>query len=156
MKLRIAAIGRIRSGPERILIDEYLDRARAQGRAVGLTGVSETEIDGRSLKDKGAESQALAKSLTGNEKVVLLDERGEALPSRKLARKIGAWRDDGAAETVFLIGGADGHDADALPRPDLTLAFGPAVWPHRLVRIMLAEQIYRAAAILAGAPYHRD
>ena len=156
MKLRIAAIGRLRKGPERDLIDDYRARCSGTGRSIGLGPLDETELDNRSLKNRSDESRALAASLPTGAKLVLLDERGKSLSSRQLANTLQQWRDDGAPEAVFCIGGADGHDHDALPRPDLMLAFGPAVWPHKLVRIMLAEQIYRATAILAGTPYHRD
>lgn len=156
MKLRITAMGRLRSGPERDMLDDYIERCSATGRAIGLGPLEETQIDNRSLNSKTAESRALEDSLPQNCRLVLLDERGKALSSRQLAEKMGHWRDDGARETVFCIGGADGHDHSVLPKPDLMLAFGPAVWPHKLVRIMLAEQIYRATSILAGTPYHRD
>jgi len=150
------ALGRIRSGAERQLLDEYSERCTTTGRAIGLGPLEETQIDNRSLNGKTAESRALAEHIPQGARLVLLDERGKALSSRQLAEKIGHWRDDGARETVFCIGGADGHDHTVLPKPDLMLAFGPAVWPHKLVRIMLAEQIYRATSILAGTPYHRD
>lgn len=156
MKLRIAAIGRVRSGPERELVDDYANRCSIAGRAIGLGPLTETQIDNRSLKTQTDESRALAESLGGDIKFVLLDERGKAFKSPDLARKLGEWRDSGCREVVFAIGGADGHDHDVLPRPDLMLAFGPAVWPHKLVRVMLAEQIYRAVSILAGTPYHRE
>ncbi|WP_417469567.1 23S rRNA (pseudouridine(1915)-N(3))-methyltransferase RlmH [Maricaulis sp.] len=156
MKLRIAAIGRVRSGPERELVDDYTNRCSIAGRAIGLGPLSETQIDNRSLKTQADESRALAESLGGDVKFVLLDERGKAFKSPDLARKLGEWRDAGCREVVFAIGGADGHDHDVLPRPDLMLAFGPAVWPHKLVRVMLAEQVYRAVSILAGTPYHRE
>jgi len=156
MKLRITALGRIRSGAEREMLDGYIERCSATGRAIGLGPLEETQIDTRSLNSKAAESQALADSIPQGAKIVLLDERGKALSSRQLSEKIGHWRDDGTRETVFCIGGADGHDHAILPKPDLMLAFGPAVWPHKLVRIMLAEQIYRATSLLAGTPYHRD
>ena len=84
------------------------------------------------------------------------DERGKTLSSRDLAGTLGRWRDDGARETIFVIGGADGLDHAAFPAPDLVLSFGPMVWPHKLARVMLAEQIYRSVSILAGSPYHRD
>ena len=143
MKLRIAAIGRVRSGPERELVDDYINRCSVAGRGIGLGPLSETQIDNRSLKTPADESRAL-------------DERGKAFKSPDLARKLGEWRDSGCREAVFCIGGANGHDRNALPAPDLMLAFGPAVWPHKLVRVMLAEQIYRAVSILAGTPYHRE
>jgi 23S rRNA (pseudouridine1915-N3)-methyltransferase len=126
------------------------------GRPIGLGPLSETEIDNRALKTSQEESRAVAATLEPGSKLVLLDERGKALSSRAFADTLGRWRDEGAREAVFCIGGADGHDRSAFPQPDLMLAFGPAVWPHKLVRVMLAEQLYRAAAILAGTPYHRD
>ena len=146
----------MKSGPERDLVDIYAERGTATGRAIGLGPVSEQEIDNRALSTASDESRALAASLPAGCKLVLLDERGKALASRDFARKLEAWRDDGVRETVFAIGGADGHDRSQLPPPDLVMAFGPAVWPHKLVRVMLAEQIYRAVSILAGTPYHRD
>ena len=156
MKLRIAAIGRLKSGPERTLVDDYLERGTATGRAIGLGPLAETELDNRSLKRANDESRALAASLDPGARLVLLDERGKALGSRQLARQVGQWRDEGVREAVFCIGGADGHDRSQFPQPDLMLAFGPAVFPHKLVRVMLAEQLYRAVSILAGTPYHRD
>ena len=155
MKLTLTALGRIKSGPERELVDEYCQRATATGRPLGLGPLSEHEIDTRSLSGKRAESEALAASLPAGAKLILLDERGKSLTSPQLARTIGQWRDDGVRDAVFCIGGADGHDRSVLPNPDLMLAFGPAVWPHKLVRVMLAEQLYRAVSILAGTPYHR-
>lgn len=156
MKLTIAALGRMKSGPERDLVDTYAERGTATGRPVGLGPVNELEIDNRALSTATEESRALAAGLPAGCKLVLLDERGKALASRDFARKLETWRDDGVRETVFAIGGADGHDRSQLPAPDLVMAFGPAVWPHKLVRVMLAEQIYRAVSILAGTPYHRD
>ena len=156
MKLRIAALSRIKSGPERELVDTYMDRCTATGRPIGLGPLSETEIDNRALKTASDESRALAQTLEPGAKLILLDERGKALSSRQFASQIERWRDEGAREAVFCIGGADGHDRSVLPQPDLMLAFGPAVWPHKLVRVMLAEQLYRAVSILAGTPYHRD
>lgn len=156
MKLRIAALGRIKSGPERTLVDDYLERGTATGRSVGLGPLVESELDNRSLKSASDESRALAASLDPGARLILLDERGKALGSRQLARQIGQWRDEGCREAVFCIGGADGHDRSQLPQPDLMLAFGPAVFPHKLVRVMLAEQLYRAVSIHAGTPYHRD
>jgi len=87
---------------------------------------------------------------------VFLDERGKALTSTELARKLEAWRDDGKREARFLIGAADGHDDQERRDADLLLSFGPATWPHLLVRAMLAEQLFRATSILANHPYHRE
>lgn len=146
----------MKSGPERDLVDTYAERCTATGRAVGLGPLAETEIDNRSLNSATEESRALAATLEPGAKLVLLDERGKAFGSRDFAATLGRWRDQGVREAVFCIGGADGHDRTQLPQPDMMLAFGPAVWPHRLVRVMLAEQLYRAVSILAGTPYHRD
>lgn len=154
--MSISALGRLRSGPEREMIDEYLSRATATGRAVGMGPAGEVQIDNRNLKTRADESRAMRDSLPADARLVLLDERGRSMPARQLASTLGQWRDEGIRETVFCIGGADGHDHDILPRPHLMLAFGNTVWPHKLVRIMLAEQIYRAVSILAGSPYHRD
>lgn len=156
MRLTIAAIGRLRAGPERELVDDYLSRATGAGRPVGLGPAQENGIDNRALSDRTAESKALADAIPAGAKCVFLDERGTDLTARDFAAVIGTWRDEGVRETVFLIGGADGLDRTVLPRPDLVLAFGKTVWPHKLVRVMLAEQLYRAASILAGMPYHRD
>jgi len=156
VKLTIAALGRMKAGPERELVDTYIERASATGRAIGLGPAGEQEIDNRSLTSASDESRALAGSLPAGCKLVLMDERGKAMTSRDFASTLGRWRDEGVREAVFCIGGADGHDRTQLPQPDLILAFGPAVWPHKLVRVMLAEQIYRAVSILAGTPYHRD
>ncbi len=156
MKLTIAALGRLKSGPERSLTDDYIARASATGRPLGMGPLTETEIDTRALKSRTDESRALADLLPAGARLVLLDERGRSMPARKLAQTLASWRDDGVRETVFCIGGADGHDHNQLPRPDLMLAFGDTVWPHKLVRIMMAEQLYRAVSILAGTPYHRD
>ena len=146
----------MKSGPEREMVDDYLDRASATGRSIGLGPLAENEIDNRALKTKTDESRALANSLPDDARLVLLDERGKTMPARQLAKTIAQWRDEGVREAVFCIGGADGHDHASLPRPHLMLAFGNTVWPHKLVRIMLAEQLYRAVSILTGSPYHRD
>ena len=66
------------------------------------------------------------------------------------------WRDGGKREARFLIGAADGHEEEQRPSADLLLSFGPATWPHLLVRAMLAEQFFRATSILANHPYHRE
>lgn len=156
MRLTITAISRIKAGGERDLLNDYLDRTSAAGRALGLGPAGETEIDNRALAGKAAESAALAAAVPDGARICLMDERGKTLSSRELAQVLGRWRDDGAREAVFVIGGADGLDHTAFARPDLVLSFGPMVWPHKLARVMLAEQLYRAVSILGGSPYHRD
>ena len=88
-------------------------------------------------------------------KTVLLDERGKALASEKLASTLENWRDTGTREVRFVLGAADGHSEAERAEADLLYAFGPATWPHLMARAMLMEQLYRATSILAGHPYHR-
>ncbi|WP_273144678.1 23S rRNA (pseudouridine(1915)-N(3))-methyltransferase RlmH [Oceanicaulis alexandrii] len=156
MRVEIRAIGRIKAGPERELMDQYLDRANGVGRSVSLGPVCERELDPRTLKDKAAETQALIADMPASALIFALDETGKPMSSLDFARVVETARDDGARDLVFLIGGADGHDRSALPHGARMLSFGKATWPHKLVRVMLAEQIYRAASVLAGAPYHRE
>lgn len=158
MRVSILAIGRVRSGPERELLDDYLNRASATGRSLGLGPVAERETEAPGGADPEAE-KVLAQIPRGAT-CVLLDERGEALRTRVLAERIGKWRDGGVRDLCFVIGGADGHGAAIRQAAEdgrwPRIAFGPQTWPHRLARVMLAEQIYRAFSILAGSPYHRD
>ena len=138
MLLHIVAIGKIGRSPEADLVDRYLKRI------AWPTKLTE-------LPDRGG----TAPPLPANSISVLLDERGEALPSMALARKLEGWRDGGKRETRFLIGAADGHGDQERAKADLLLSFGPATWPHLMVRAMLAEQLFRATSILANHPYHR-
>jgi len=156
VRLEIRAIGRLKAGPERALADDYRARASAQGRSLGLGPVQEREIDPRSLKDKTAETGAAIADLEPGALVLALDETGKALSSLDLAALLSAARDEGTRQAVFLIGGADGHDRARLPAGARLVSFGRATWPHKLVRVMLAEQIYRAVSIIAGTPYHRE
>ena len=139
MLLHIIARGKIGRSPEAELVDRYLKRISWPVR------VSE-------LPDRGGSAPPPAPSSV----TILLDERGEALSSMAFARRLEAWRDCGKREARFLIGAADGHDDKARGEADLLLSFGPATWPHMLARAMLAEQLFRATAILAGHPYHRE
>ena len=155
MKLRIAAVGRLRPGPEALLIQDYLDRFERTGRNLGLGPVSVHEVEAK----KGgmpAEAKQLEKAIGPCSPICTLDERGKVLSSPSFAQLIAQWRDQGASEPVFVIGGADGIDPDLRKRADTSLSFGKMVWPHMLVRVMLAEQLYRAASILASSPYHRS
>jgi len=156
VKLKIAAIARIRSGPERMLIDDYITRAAAAGRAIGFGAVQEAELDARSLASARAQTEALLSRCAPDARLFVLDERGEQIGSRALADALAALRDEGVREACFLIGGADGHDRSALPAHARRIAFGKATWPHKLVRVMLAEQLYRAVSLLSGSAYHRD
>ena len=156
MRAEIRAVGRIKAGPERALIDDYLTRAAALGRNLGLDPVTEREFDPRTLKDKRAETAALTEGVAPGALVVALDETGRALSSLQFSQMLQRAAEDGVRDAVFLIGGADGHARDLLPNGAQRVAFGPATWPHKLVRVMLVEQIYRALSIMAGSPYHRE
>lgn len=155
MNITIAAIGRLGPAPENELARDYARRATAAGRALGLTPVEIVELEPRK-PGKAAEAEQLRLAAGQGAHVIACDERGRALTSRALAEKIGALRDRGERRLVFLIGGADGLDPALVAEADDTLAFGPQTWPHALVRLMLAEQVYRAVTILQGSPYHRD
>ena len=158
MRIAIAAIGRMNNGPERELVARYLDRATGSGKPLALTGFDVTEINesraGSAATRKVEEARALRAALPDGV-LVTLDERGKSLSSDAFANQLARWRDDGRPAVGFVIGGADGIDPDLVRTADLSISFSPMVWPHQLVRIMLAEQLYRATTILSGHPYHR-
>ena len=155
MKISLITVGKLRKGPEADLITDYLTRFDRIGRQMGLGPAAVIEVEDKKGGGKPAEAALLAKALPEGATLVVLDERGKLLTSPDFANKISGWRDQGQANLAFMIGGADGLDASLLNRADLKLSFGKMVWPHMLARVMLAEQLYRAASILSGAPYHR-
>tara|TARA_B100000768_G_scaffold58540_1_gene56635 strand:- start:1860 stop:2330 length:471 start_codon:yes stop_codon:yes gene_type:complete len=155
MRLRIVTIGRQRNGPEKDLIDDYISRFNRIGRVVGLGPAEIIELEDKKNGGKAAEAILLLKPITASAYVVALDERGMQQTSPEFAKKIVSIRDDAPSELFFVIGGADGLDAEVLNRSDARLSFGKMVWPHMLARVMLTEQLYRAASILTGGPYHR-
>jgi 23S rRNA (pseudouridine1915-N3)-methyltransferase len=159
MRIVVAAVGRLKQGPERDLAERYRKRAADAGRGIGLRGVEIIEIresKAREIQKRVIEeSIALANIIPEGSVTIALDERGESLDSAGLAKRIERWRDAGRPAATFLVGGADGLGGSLRDRADLRLAFGAATWPHQLVRIMLLEQVYRAATLLAGHPYHR-
>jgi 23S rRNA (pseudouridine1915-N3)-methyltransferase len=159
VRLRIAAVGRLKSGPEREMLDRYIERATLTGRSIHLSPLEVIEVSespARRPADRISEEWAGFKKpmITGARRIVL-DSRGKNLTSEEFAGKLAAFRDGGADAAVFLIGGADGLPDEARKGADLVLAFGGATFPHQIVRILLAEQIYRAITILNGHPYHR-
>ena len=158
MRLVLAAVGRLKQGPERELAERYRKRTEQAGRALGLRAIDLVEIResraGEPDKRMIEESIAIATLVPEGASLILLDERGESLPSATLATSMRRWGDEGRT-IVFVIGGPDGLAPSLHQKADLMLAFGAATWPHQLVRIMLLEQLYRAMTILAGHPYHR-
>lgn len=160
MRIVLTSIGRLKAGPERDLCGRYIDRAAQGARSVGLTGVEMREFDesrARRPEDrKTDEARLILQSIPPGARLVLLDERGKSMGSEAFASDVGRARDDGCGIYALVIGGADGLDQALRAQAALVLAFGAMTWPHQLVRIMAAEQIYRAITILAGHPYHRS
>ena len=172
MRLIVAAIGRLKDGPERELVERYRKRADQTGKRIGFRDVEVLEIRESRAQEVGKrmieESIALTSLIPDRAITIILDERGESLDSATLANRLGRWRDDGRPATVFIIGGDDGRPAtvfviggdDGLApsigdKAAFRLAFGESTWPHPLVRVMLLEQLYRCTTILSGHPYHR-
>jgi 23S rRNA (pseudouridine1915-N3)-methyltransferase len=159
MRIIVAAIGRLKQGPETELSERYRKRAAQTGRQLGLRDIEIIEIRESRATDAGKrmleESIALANVIPGNAAIVLLDPLGENLDSAGFANRLAKWRANSRPATVFLIGGADGLAASLREKAELRISFGSATWPHQLVRVMLLEQLYRATTILAGHPYHR-
>ncbi|MCR5869918.1 MULTISPECIES: 23S rRNA (pseudouridine(1915)-N(3))-methyltransferase RlmH [unclassified Sphingomonas] len=139
MLLHIVARGRIGRSPEAELVDRYLKRVTLPTRVTELP-----------------ESGGKMPAVDPGTRIVMLDEKGENIPSRVFAERLQAWREDGVRETRFLIGAADGFDDDARAGADLLISYGRATWPHMMARAMLAEQLWRATSILANHPYHRE
>jgi len=156
MRVHICAVGRLRPGPERDLVDDYLVRFGRTGRSLGLGPAMVSEADDRKGGGAAAEADRLGRCLPRGAVTVALDERGKYVTSPEFAGLLSDWRDAGRRDAAFLIGGADGLDPALRRKADMALSFGPMVWPHMLARAMLAEQLYRAATILAGSPYHRE
>jgi 23S rRNA (pseudouridine1915-N3)-methyltransferase len=152
LRIRILCIGRMKDGPERALVDDYLARAQKAGKALGYRAVEEAELNSSTKEDEG--KRLLTRHGAGV--LVRLDERGESWTSLELAKQLAKWRDAGEDAVSFVIGGADGTSADVAKAARHSMSFGVQTWPHRLVRVMIAEQVYRALSIEAGSPYHRE
>ncbi|MGH6866947.1 MAG: 23S rRNA (pseudouridine(1915)-N(3))-methyltransferase RlmH [Methyloceanibacter sp.] len=159
MRLLIAAVGKLKPGPERELYAHYLARAEALGRKLALSPLTSIELSEAKASSPSvrcaAEADALLARVPTSHKIICLDRIGCQLTSETFAQALARHRDSGAAGIVFLIGGADGLGAAALDKADGILSFGPMTLPHSLARIVLAEQLYRAETILSGHPYHR-
>jgi len=152
LRIRILCVGRMKDGPERALVDDYVVRAQKSGKSLGYRAVEEIEIPPSSKDDEG--TRLLAKHGQGT--LIRLDERGEAWTSQDLSKRLARWRDAGEDACSFVIGGADGTSPAIAAAARHTISFGVQTWPHRLVRVMIAEQVYRALSIEAGSPYHRE
>lgn len=155
MRVHIVAVGRLRAGPERDLSDDYLTRFDRTGRALALGPANVIEVEDKKNAGMGAEAALLEKAIPNGALICIMDERGKVMTSPDFADQLGGWRDQGRQDIAFVIGGADGLDPAFRAKADAALSFGKMVWPHMLVRVMLSEQLYRAASILSGSPYHR-
>jgi 23S rRNA (pseudouridine1915-N3)-methyltransferase len=160
MLVAVHAVGRMKAGPEQELAARYLDRFAKSGPAVGLefSGVSDIAEGRAQSADERRRDEAarLRAQLPKGAALIVLDERGKNLGSADLAQRIGDLRDGGRRGLAFVVGGPDGVDPSLRDEAELVLSFGLLTWPHQLVRVMLAEQLYRIATILAGHPYHRS
>lgn len=154
MQITLLAVGRLRKGAEFTLIADYLDRFAKTGRGLGLPPAQLVEVEDKRGFGMAAEGELLARAIPPGAALVALDERGDQPTSPEFAARLAGFRDS-ARDICFLIGGADGIAPDLRARADWSISFGRMVWPHMLARVMLAEQLYRAATILSGGPYHR-
>lgn len=159
MKLHILAIGRLKGEAESSLVEDYLKRLRGLARQAGMTGIDMREFPESRARTAAermrAEGSLLAEALPRDAVTIVLDGRGKSISSEDFAQRLARLRDEGTSDVAFLIGGPDGHGEELRKKAALLLSFGSMTWPHRLVRVMLAEQIYRAVTILVKHPYHR-
>jgi 23S rRNA (pseudouridine1915-N3)-methyltransferase len=159
MRIHIACVGRLKTGPERILFERYEDRIGKAGRSVSIGPLSVIELaESRAQRGddrKAEEARALLAALPAGAVIIALDETGKARSSAAFSQELAQLRDAGTADVAFAIGGPDGHGPALLEAARLTLALGPMTWPHQIARVLLAEQIYRAITIASGHPYHR-
>lgn len=155
MRVHICAVGRLRAGPERALIDDYLTRFDRTGRGLGLGPAKIHEVEDKKGGGMPTEAALLERAIPKGAVICTMDERGSLLSSPEFSQKLAKWRDAGRADLAFVIGGADGINPPLRAKADFSISLGKMVWPHMLARAMLCEQLYRAASILAGSPYHR-
>lgn len=159
MRIGLFAVGRLKAGPEKDLAARYLERLAKAGPAIGIelsrvAEVGESRASNAETR-KREEAGMLDKALPEGSVLILLDERGKALDSEAFAGMIGQYRDQGKRDLMVAIGGADGLDPALYQKADAVICLGKMTWPHQLVRILIAEQLYRAVTILSGHPYHR-
>jgi|SRR6056297_728883 len=156
MRVHLCAVGRLnRRSEERALLDDYVSRFGQTGRTLGWRFGTEVEVEDRKNGGTAAEAALLRAAIPDGSLTVCLDERGRVLSSPDFSEMMRTWADQGRSDVTFVIGGADGLDQSLRGQADFLLSFGKMVWPHKLVRVMMAEQLYRAASIIAGTPYHR-
>lgn len=159
MRFIMVAVGRMKDGPERSLVSRYVERTQASGKPLGFSGPIITELPESRASAPAArrreEARAILSQIPDRSVVIALDERGKSLSSEAFATHLARWREETRPALALVIGGADGLDPAVRERAELVLSFSPMTWPHQIVRIMAAEQLYRATTILSGHPYHR-
>jgi 23S rRNA (pseudouridine1915-N3)-methyltransferase len=155
MRVHLCLVGRLKGGPEKSLVDDYLSRFDRGGRALGLSLGEVIEVEDRKGGGMAAEAELLRRALPRGATLWVLDERGAQLSSPDFAERLAGVRDAGRGDLALCIGGADGLDPALRAEAALAISLGRMVWPHMLARVMLAEQLYRAGQILSGTPYHR-
>ena len=160
MKLKISAIGRLKSGPEQELFSRYIKRAQASGTILGFSSITHQEYPESKNSSvqirKQQECKLLFPAASNQAALMVLDEKGKDFTSAGFARLLGNERDQGGNEMIIVLGGPDGLDQKLLNQAKYRVRFGAMTWPHQIARILLAEQLYRAMTILAGHPYHRQ
>jgi 23S rRNA (pseudouridine1915-N3)-methyltransferase len=159
LKLTIAAIGKLKAGPEKLLAEDYAARIPALGKKAGITAITIKDWSESQRPDSaqriGEEEALLWSAVPAGAHVIAMDERGKTPTSQAFADNLRNLADRGQSDLVFMLGGPDGHSAQTRKNAHELLAFGPMTWPHRLARVMLLEQIYRSVTILVNHPYHR-
>ncbi len=155
MRLHIVSIGRWSGGPDKVLYEHYADRIDRLARNLALGPLALREVVPKKTSDRDEEATALLKATPQNSFVIALDETGKTQKSSEFADFLASKRDDGTSDMAFVVGGAEGLGATVTQGCQLKLSLGAMTWPHMLVRVMLAEQVYRALTILAGHPYHK-
>jgi len=156
MKLGLLVCGKLKPGPETDLVQDYLARAKKQGRSLGVTDVLCKQVTVRAGSSVIAVSRSALEASAAGCKRVMLDESGKNLTTKQFSSQINLWREQGAANILLMVGPADGWDSEALKQADLVLSFGKMTWPHKLAQVMAAEQIYRIVSVLSGSAYHRE
>ena len=155
MRIQISAIGRMTRGPEAELLSFYQTRFDQLAKPNGFSQLALREMEAKKSNSED-EAKLLRSSVPTGDMILALDERGRQMSSPEFARQLATWRDQGRSGLCFMIGGADGLARDLREAAEFKLSFGAMVWPHMLARVMLAEQLYRAASILSNKPYHRE
>ncbi len=155
MRLQVLAIGKLKAGPEKTIADDYQLRLEGLGRKAGITKLTVTDFAESQAQTAAQRQNDEARHLATSAFTLVLDERGQPMGSEDFSKLLQRHLDRGTQDLAFLIGGPDGHTAETRQKAGQLISLGPMTWPHRLLRVMLFEQIYRAVTIMVNHPYHR-